>query len=1022
MLFKVRSLFVFLCAFLWTTEALASPPNLSINPQDYRYTMSVTAVLVENCVELANPNNMLIAYSNGQLRGFVNSSTAVGTRYMAFLTVYSNSPSGDTITFQIYKADTDQLLAVKTTLLFQDDGIYGNPSAPLEINTNNRPTNLQLSTVIIPESQTGPPNLSTISAQDIDKDNTLSYALVPGTNSTDNAFFKVVGNQLQFNGTVPTLSTQDTFHIRLSATDNFGCAEEKDFALIVDRVNDAPTALQLSDSTFFENTNSPFVGFFIPTDPDLNDRFHYSLTAGTGDTDNGNFLLSDSALFFKGTANFEVKKIYSIHARVTDAGGLFYEKTFTLFVKDNNDPPTNIVLSNKSVYENEPATQFVAKLSTIDEDAVDRYEYTFANIGTNDNFSFSISHDSLKANKVFDFETKNTYVIYLTSTDSSGLAVTKPFVISIKDTLDAPTDILLDNNAITEGAPKGTFIGLLSTVDPNLPSVYTYSLVLGKGSDDNISFNIDHDSLFSNLVFDYEKKSSYTLRIRTSLVNKMFVEKVFLINIRNIPSTDITLSNTKVFENEPAKQFVAKVSTVSLDTSDTYTYSFGNVGTNDNTSFSLSHDSLFAKKVFDFETKNEYYVYLVSTSLSGLAITRPFTIAIEDTLDVPLDLTLDNTSLPENSAAPAFVGKLSTVDANTQPVVYTYTFVSGTGSGDSSSFSIRHDSLYAKEVFDFEKKTEYNLRLRSTLVNGMYVEKAFVIKVLNVNETPTSIALTHDSIPENTADSSFVGYFSTVDPDIADRFTYSFVSGTTSSDSKAFVIRGNKLILIKAVNYEQKSTYQLQVRTTDAGGAFLDSLFTIYIQDVNEPPHITPMSYSIPELAEQQTELGSILVTDEDRNQTYAFEILSADVPFSIDPATGMLRLNGHIDYEKQNLYLVAIKVTDSGIPALFDSLTVKINILDEIEDDQLPSADMVSPNGDGYNDYWKIRNVGLYKNYKLTIVDENSQLVYSVDSNYNNDWDAHYHGNPLPNGIYHYIFKSTTDDKVFKGYITVIK
>ena len=1019
---SVKKWWVLFSAVLWGNSVWASPPNLSINPQDYRYTLSMAAVLVENCTELQNPNNMLIAYVNGQLRGYVNSSTTVGNRYMAFLTVYSNQPSGDTITFQIYKADTDQLLAVKTTLVFQDDGVFGNPSAPIEINTNNRPTNLQLSTVVIPENQGGPPNLSTISAQDIDLGNTLSYALVAGTNSADNASFKVVGNQLQFNGTVSTLSTQDTFRIRLSATDNFGCSVEKEFALLVDRVNDAPTALHLTDSTFFENQNSPFVGVFLASDPDLNDHFTYSLTTGTGDADNGNFSIIDSALFFKGTANFEVKKVYSIRAKVTDAGGLSFETTFTLHVKDNNDPPTNIVLSNKSVFENEPATQFVAKLFTIDEDAVDRYEYTFANIGTNDNFSFSIFHDTLKANKSFDFETKNTYIIYLISTDSSGVSVTKPFAITIKDTLDAPTDILLGNNAITEGAPVLSLVGMLATVDPNLPSVYTYTLANGKGSDDNVSFVIRHDSLLSNEVFDFEKKTNYNLRIRTSLVNNMFVEKTFVISIRDIPSTGMALSNLKIFENEPAKQFVAKVSTISLDTSDTYAYSFGNVGTNDNTNFSLSHDSLFAKRVFDFETKNEYYVYLVSTSLSGLSITRPFTIAIEDTLDLPIDLVLDNTSLAENTASPAFVGKLSTVDANTQPVLYTYRFVSGTGSVDSTHFGISHDSVYAKEVFDYETKTDYSIRVRSTLVNGMYVEKTFPIHVVNVNERPSSLAITKDTIAENTADSTLVGYFSTVDPDIADRFTYSFVPGTTSSDSKAFTLRANKLILVKGVNYEKKSNYQLLVRTTDAGGEFLDSLFTIYIKDLNESPHITLLSYSIPELSEQLTELGNIVVTDEDLNQTYFYEILSADVPFAIDPNTGLLRLNGRIDYETKKQYQVAIKVTDSGTPALFDSLTLTINIVDEIEDNELPSADLVSPNGDGVNDFWKIRNVVLYNKYKLTIVDENSQLVYSVDGNYNNDWDAHYQGNALPNGIYHYIFKSTTDDKVFKGYITVIR
>lgn len=1419
MAFRIRKLFVALIFVFCTKFLLASPPNLSINPEEFRYTLSITAVLSENCNELKNPNNLLIANINGQMRGFVNSSTVVGNRYMAFLTVYSNVPSGDTIKFQIYNADTDKLLAVKTTLLFQDDAIYGNPSVPQEIHTNNRPTNLQLSKLLIPETYTGNPNLATISAVDIDKDNTLSYALVAGANSTDNVSFKVSGNQLQFNGVVNT-SAKDTFKIRLRVTDNFGCSSEKEFSLIVDKVNDAPTGLYLSDSVFFENTSAPFIGFFTTKDPDLIDKFKYSFTAGVGDADNARFTIVDSNLFFKSSANFEVKKIYSIRARVTDIGGLTYDKIFTIHVKDNNDPPTNIVLSNTKVYENEPANQLVAKMSTIDEDTWDKYEYTFANIGTNDNTSFQIVNDSLKAKKVFDFETKDSYVIYLISTDSSGVSFTKSFAITIKDTLDAPTDLKLKGNTVIENFPKGTFIGKLSTVDAkstvpvsytfslvpgegstdngrfyiskdslfsnesfdyeqnkkfsiraraslingmnvekefeisvinvsatsitlsnnkifeneaidqfvakististdlqtkynysfanigtndnasfsisndtlrankvfdfegknsyniyltstdssnvsidkiftiyikdaldvpkdilldnvtvveNLPKmtlvgvlstvdaniqpveyayslvsgkgstdngsflvrndslysnevfdfekkntynirtkttlvngmstekefvisivdvlstgialsnskvfenepvnqfvakistvtldtsdsykysfgnigsndnvsfaisndslfankvfdfetknsfvvylvstslsgvsitrpftimikdsldiptdisldnnvivetlpsntfigklntidanrqpvVYTYTLVSGVGSTDNASFIVRNDSVFSNEVFDFEKKITYNIRIRSTLVNKMYFEKTFVISIKDIPSTNIVLNNNKIYENEPANQFVAKISTVTLDTSDFYTYSLGNVGTNDNISFTIVKDTLKAKKVFDFEAKNEYNVYIVSTSLSGISITRPFTIFIKDSLDQPTDLVLASTSMPENAPKNTFIEKLSTVDANTQPVKYTYSFVSGLGSTDSSQFRISNDSLFNKEMFDFEARNSYDIRIRSTLVNGMYVEKTFKMNVLNVNERPVFLSINKDSIPENTADSTYVASFSTIDPDKGDRFVYTLVSGANDAGNKAFTIKNGILLLVKPANYEKQSSYKIRVRTTDVGGEILDSVLTIHIKDVNEQCRIVPQTYEILELAEQQTELGSIEVKDEDKNQTYLFEIQNPEVPFSINASTGMLVLNERIDYEKKKQYDVWVKITDSGNPALSDSLSIRVNVLDEIEDDILPSADLVSPNGDEKNDTWKITNVALYKDFALDIVDENGQSVYSVSSNYNNDWDAKFRGSPLPSGVYYYVFKSNANGKLYKGYITVVK
>lgn len=1022
MAFFLKTFLVFgLFVSLWE-QSIAAPPSLTLNPSEFSYNATVTAVLVENCTELSNPNNILIASVNGQVRGYVNSSTVVGNRYMAFLTVYSNKASGDTLVFQIYKADTDQLLAVKTKLVFQEDGIYGTPSVPQEVQTNNRPTDLALSSLQIPEHLTPNQNLATISAKELDRDNTLSYSLVTGTNSTDNALFQAAGNQLQAKGLLNT-ALKDTFQIRLQVADNLGCTLEKAFSLVVDKVNDTPTNLQLTDSLFSENEPSPSIGAFIATDPDFNDSFTFSFVAGTGDADNSQFAIAGTLLSFNSIANYEAKKVYHIRCRVTDRDGLFFDKAFTLYVKDKNDPPTNIVLSNNKIFENESSTQFVAKLYSIDEDAVDKYEYTFANVGTNDNFSFTIAKDTLRANKVFDFETKSNYVVYLISTDSMGVPVTKPFVITIKDTLDIPTDIQLSNATVTENATSRTAIGILSTVDANVPvPSYVYSFVTGKGSTDNSSFTIRNDTLYTKDTLDFEVKNRYSVRVRTSLPNGMNTEKEFPLSVLDIPSTGIVLSNTRVYENEPVQQFVAKISTISQDKDDQYSYSFGNVGTNDNTNFLLSNDTLWANKVFDFESKSSYSIYITSTSLSGVPITKSFVIGIKDSLDVPTDLAISRTVIEENQPAKNLLGVLSTVDANTPPVLYTYTFVAGTGNVDSSLFQISHDSVYARQTFDAETKTNYQIRVRSTLVNKMYVEKAFSINVLNVNEPPTFTSLSHDSIPENTADSTFVGYLNSVDQDVNESFRYSFVTGTRDADNKAFALKGNSLFLVKAANFENKSFYRIQIRTTDKAGLFLDSLYTIHIVDVNEAPKIVINSYEIEELSDPGTSIGLVEVKDEDKNQTFAYTILNPDVPFSINSSTGELTLKGPIDYESKTSYDLLIKVKDSGSPILADSLTLTVNILDEIENDQLPSADLVSPNGDGSNDYWKIRNVYLYSEYTLQIYDQNSQLVYSVARNYNNDWDAKLNGQTLPNGIYYYTFKSNTDDKLFKGYITVLK
>lgn len=72
--------------------------------------------------------------------------------------------------------------------------------------------------------------------------------------------------------------------------------------------------------------------------------------------------------------------------------------------------------------------------------------------------------------------------------------------------------------------------------------------------------------------------------------------------------------------------------------------------------------------------------------------------------------------------------------------------------------------------------------------------------------------------------------------------------------------------------------------------------------------------------------------------------------------------------------------------------------------EDPLPSA--FSPNGDGIDDTWELANTLAFKNCKLTIINRNGSIVYSMANGYDNSWDGTYQGNPLPEGVYYYIFE----------------
>ncbi|MFZ3151042.1 MAG: hypothetical protein WA116_05080 [Anaerolineaceae bacterium] len=97
----------------------------------------------------------------------------------------------------------------------------------------------------------------------------------------------------------------------------------------------------------------------------------------------------------------------------------------------------------------------------------------------------------------------------------------------------SPTDIGLSNASIMENQSVNTVIGSLTTTSAAVGDSFTYSLVSGTGSTDNGSFNISGNNLRSSIVFDYEAKKSFTIRIRSTGQNG-FIEKAFTITILDV--------------------------------------------------------------------------------------------------------------------------------------------------------------------------------------------------------------------------------------------------------------------------------------------------------------------------------------------------------------------------------------------------------------------------------------------------------------------------------------------------------
>ena len=104
------------------------------------------------------------------------------------------------------------------------------------------------------------------------------------------------------------------------------------------------------------------------------------------------------------------------------------------------------------------------------------------------------------------------------------------FTLTVTPVNFPPTDIFFSQVKLFEKQLAGTFAGEFSTADQDPEDTHTYALVPGEGSDDNDSFVLDGENLFTTEEFDWLTQSSFTIRVKTSDGEFSF-EKSFIINI-----------------------------------------------------------------------------------------------------------------------------------------------------------------------------------------------------------------------------------------------------------------------------------------------------------------------------------------------------------------------------------------------------------------------------------------------------------------------------------------------------------
>ena len=795
---------------------------------------------------------------------------------------------------------------------------------------------------------------SPISATDANND-TLSYSL-SGTNAAVFSIDSTTG-QLRTSAALD-FETKDTYTVTITVSDGKGGSATITVTINITNVdealaNNAPVFTEEDSTTrsIAENTGSGVdIGSVVSATDDDNDTLTYTLSG----TDASSFSIDSSSGQLRTSAalDYETEDTYSVTISVSDGKGGSATITVTINITNvdealaNNAPVfTEEDSTTRSIAENTGSGVDIGSAVSATDDDNDTLSYS---LGGADASSFSIDSSSgqLRTSAALDFETKDTYSVTISVSDSNGGSASINVTISVTNVDETPTNndpvFTEDSSAtrsVTENTGSGVDIGSAVSATDADNDTLTYRL---EGADAS-SFSIDSSSgqLQTSATLDYESKPSYSVIVTVSDENggsDSITVTISVTNVNESPEfTDGTSTARSIAENAPAGTNIGNAVAATDDDGDTLTYTLG--GDPDAASFDIEAETgqLKTKASLDFETDSSYTVTVAVSDSKGGTDSITVTITVTDLDETPSNnppvFTAGDDpitrSIAENLPAGTGVGNaVAATDADENTLAY---LLSG---DDASAFSIDSEGqLKTSAPLNHEVKSSYTVTI--TVSDGSLTDTINVtISVTDVNDAPVfnKELPTTVSIAENAAAANIGDVFTATDED-GDTLTYSIQTLTDVTPFRIDTANG-QLQTLRPLDFEEGSSYTVTIAVEDDDGGTDEIEVTISVTDVDE--NVAPVftdgdSATTREVAENTgagVNIGSAVAATDADEDTLEYTLGGDDAAaFDIGSTTGQLRTKSPLDYETENSYSVTITVSDGKGGS--DTITVTISVTD---------------------------------------------------------------------------------------------
>ncbi|BES91601.1 Cadherin domain [Nesidiocoris tenuis] len=234
---------------------------------------------------------------------------------------------------------------------------------------------------------------------------------------------------------------------------------------------------------------------------------------------------------------------------------------------------------------------------------------------------------------------------------------------------------------------------------------------------------------------------------------------------------------------------------------------------------------------------------------------------------------------------------------------------------------------------------QYSITVQATDSGGKYGQTIVEVNVIPGPNTRSPVfkqSVYEVTVSEGAALNSTVATISASDPE-NEPVTYSIVSG---NDLRQFGINDKTGVIsvIRKLDREDLTRYQLLIKAEDEGGLSSTATVNVRVSDINDknPEFVDqPYEFSVKE-GLIGVHVGKVHAIDADEgiNANVSYSV-PGEVPFTINPQTGVVMTSTSLDYEHQKEYKFVVTAMDGAPEPRIATATVTVHVQDT--EDELP-------------------------------------------------------------------------------------